>query len=416
MIYPSTPFRLLALFRYWNIINYFYSSKYLIGEDWNGVLKEMIPVFINADDTLFYNLAILQLSAKINDSHAFFFTPQLFKYFGHNFTPFSVMIIDNKAVVTKLSSDSLAHRDDIKAGDAILQMDGKSVKQILRENWKYLPASNRPTKLRGAKILFMLSPLDSSKILFERDGIKRSGIIHWYAHPKFLMSTSSLQVNEINIPWKIINDSILYINPIQIDKKKLKKFLKHLNDYKGLIVDLRYYNKEIGVDAISRAIHRKRIKFVKFLALVKHSPGKFAFFNTPFDETGHKNKHYYKGKTVLLFNETTQSVGELSCMMLLSADNVISIGSQTAGADGSAVPIVLPGDYVTRFSEMGVYYPNESPTQQVGIQPEIFVQPTILGISRREDEVLESAIDYLKEIKDIRSKDNKNNKHTVLSE
>ena len=95
MIYPSTPFRLLALFRYWNIINYFYPSKYLIGENWNGVLKGMIPVFINADDTLSYNLAILQLSAKINDSHVFFFTPQLFKYFGHNFTPFTGTHIPN---------------------------------------------------------------------------------------------------------------------------------------------------------------------------------------------------------------------------------------------------------------------------------------------------------------------------------
>lgn len=399
MVYPSTPFRLLTLFRYWNIINYFYPSKYLIGENWDTTLKEMIPLFLNAKNTISYHLAILELITKINDSHSYFSTLYTFKHWGDKFAPFMVRIINNKAVVTRILNDSLTKMSDIKIGDAILQIDGKPVSQILQENWKYIPASNFPTKLRNAQFLFLQSPLDSSKILFERNGIKQSKIIHRYAHPEFLLKLTSsfLPSYVINSPWKIIDDSILYINPTLITKEELKRFLKHLNRYKGLIVDLRYYNKEIGVGGISRAIHRKRIQFVKFLVPCKHTPGKFYFFNTFQDKTGRKNKNYYRGKTVLLINETTQSIGELSSMMLQSADNVISIGSQTAGADGSAVPIMLPGGYITRFSEMGVYRTDGKPTQRIGIQPEITVQPTIKGITRGEDEVLKYAIDYLVE-------------------
>lgn len=123
MVYPSTPFRLLTLFRYWNIINYFYPSKYLIGENWDTTLKEMIPLFYNAKDTISYHLAILELVTKINDSHSYFSTPYTFRHWGNKFTPFMVRIIDNKAVVTRILSDSLAKIDDIKIGDAILQID-----------------------------------------------------------------------------------------------------------------------------------------------------------------------------------------------------------------------------------------------------------------------------------------------------
>lgn len=398
MVYPSTSFRLLTLFRYWNIVNYFYPSKYLIGENWDTVLKEMLPLFINAKDTISYHLAILELVTKINDSHSYFSTLYTFRHWGDKFTPFMVRIINDKAVVTRILNDSLAKINDIKIGDAILQIDEKSVTQILQENWKYIPASNFQTKLRNTKFLFFQSPLDSSEILFERNEVKQSKIIHRDAHPEFLskLNSSFLPSYVINNPWKIIDDSILYINPTLITKKELKRLFKHLNRYKGLIVDLRYYNKEIGVGAISRAIHRKKIQFVKFLVPCKHAPGKFYFFNTSQDKTGKKNNNYYRGKTVLLINEATQSIGELSCMMLQSAANVISIGSQTAGADGSAVPIILPGGYVTRFSEMGVYYPDGKPTQRIGLHPEIFVQPTIGGITIGKDELLDRAIDYLK--------------------
>jgi len=49
-IYKSVPasddgFRMLALFRYWNIIEYFFPYKHLLNEDWNDVLKEFIPSF-----------------------------------------------------------------------------------------------------------------------------------------------------------------------------------------------------------------------------------------------------------------------------------------------------------------------------------------------------------------------------------
>ena len=45
MVFPNAEYRLLALFRYWNVINYFFPYKHLIGDSWNTVLTRYIPKF-----------------------------------------------------------------------------------------------------------------------------------------------------------------------------------------------------------------------------------------------------------------------------------------------------------------------------------------------------------------------------------
>jgi hypothetical protein len=40
---PDAGFQLLAMYRYWNIIQYWSPYRNLIGEDWNKVLSEYIP-------------------------------------------------------------------------------------------------------------------------------------------------------------------------------------------------------------------------------------------------------------------------------------------------------------------------------------------------------------------------------------
>lgn len=55
--YPAEWLRLQFLFRYWNTIQYFFPYKDLIGRDWNDVLKEFIPKFAEAKDSIEYHIA-----------------------------------------------------------------------------------------------------------------------------------------------------------------------------------------------------------------------------------------------------------------------------------------------------------------------------------------------------------------------
>ena len=44
------------------------------------------------------------------------------------------------------------------------------------------------------------------------------------------------------------------------------------------------------------------------------------------------------------------------------------------------------------MSGIGVFYPDKTPTQRIGIVPDIEVRPTIAGLREGRDEVLEVAI------------------------
>jgi hypothetical protein len=47
------------------------------------------------------------------------------------------------------------------------------------------------------------------------------------------------------------------------------------------------------------------------------------------------------------------------------------------------------------ISGIGVFYPDRTPTQQIGIVPDLEVLPTIQGVREGRDEVLEAAVSHV---------------------
>jgi len=73
-------------------------------------------------------------------------------------------------------------------------------------------------------------------------------------------------------------------------------------------------------------------------------------------------------------------------MAFRASPNATVIGSTTAGADGNVSFFYLPGGIYTQITGLGVYYPDGTETQQVGIVPDITVTHTIEGIRNGRDE------------------------------
>ncbi len=98
-----------------------------------------------------------------------------------------------------------------------------------------------------------------------------------------------------------------------------------------------------------------------------------------------------------MVNEQSQSRSEFTAMAFQTADNVITIGNQTAGADGDVVRLEYMGGYRTIITGIGILYPDGSETQRIGVKIDIEVKPTINGLSQGRDEVLEKAIELASE-------------------
>ena len=164
---------------------------------------------------------------------------------------------------------------------------------------------------------------------------------------------------------------------------------------KGLIIDMRTYPSESIVFTLGAYLMPEATGFVKFSMTIYTTPGLFAYL--PTISVGNNNKDNYKGKVVIIVNETTQSQAEYASMAFRVAPKAKVIGSTTAGADGNISGFYLPGGIRTTISGLGVYTPDGKETQRIGIVPDIVVKPTIKGITEGRDELLEKAIEIINE-------------------
>lgn len=135
-------------------------------------------------------------------------------------------------------------------------------------------------------------------------------------------------------------------------------------------------------------------EFAKYTSIDLSYPVRF--FYKYIGIVGKENKYNYKGKIIVLVNEFSKSQSEWTAMGLQTADNCIIIGSQTAGTDGNNNLVDFIKDYPAPFTGVGVYYPDGRETQRIGIIPDIEVKPTIKGIQKGKDEVLQRAIEFIK--------------------
>lgn len=391
MAYPDEGFRLLSLYRYWNIIAYYFPYKNLIEEDWNNVLREFIPKFINAQNELDYKLNALSLIARIHDTHANIWgmDDTLNEFRGKRFVPFEVKFVKNKAVVTDLDKQ-LGEQTGLKIGDAIEMIDNKTVDELVNEKLPLTPASNYPTQLRDIARNLLRTNKSSLDVTYWNGKEKKAAAIKTYNQGAIKLFEKYQQRDTC---FRMINSEIAYVYPGAIKNDYLPAIMKEVLKTKGLIIDLRCYPSEFIVFTLSEYLLPEPKSFVKFSNGSLESPGLFTMTNEL--QVGKINPDYYKGKVVIIINETTQSQAEYTTMALRTAPKAKVIGSTTAGADGNVSRIFLPGGINTMISGIGVYYPDGTETQRVGIVPDIEVKPTIQGIREKKDELLEMAIQII---------------------
>lgn len=392
--YPDPAFRLLSIYRYWNMIAYYFPYKNLIEEDWNKVLGEFIPKFINAGDELEYKLAALALIARIHDTHANIWGMDyaLNEFKGEKYTPLEVTFVENKAVVTDYFDKALGEKTGLKIGDVIETVGNKTVEVIIKERLALTPASNYPTQLRDIGNSLLRTNDSLLDVTYSREKKQQSAKL-----PTFRPSDIGVysKYSKKDTCFKMLSPEIAWLYPGSIKNAYLPKIMSEVSKTKGLVIDFRCYPSDFIVFTLSEYLLPEQTSFVKFSTGSIESPGLFTM-SEPL-KVGKENADYYKGKVVIIINETTQSSAEYHTMAFRTAPRATVIGSTTAGADGNVSKFVLPGGIETMISGIGVYYPDGRETQRIGIVPDIEVKPTIKGIRDGRDELLERAIKIIEE-------------------
>jgi hypothetical protein len=389
MKYPDAGYRLLCLFKYWNMVQYFFPYKHLIGKDWNQTLPEFIPQFVNDKNSTEYILTTLKLISSIHDTHANIWSgnDELEAYRGKYRPLFKAGFVENKLVITGFESDSLAVKEKFKVGDAITFVNGIAVEELIR---KYLPitaASNYTTQLRDMPGNYLLrSNNPHFEFRLQRDGNNLNTAIEGVPVSKAgLMVNSNLNIKDPGC--FLINEHIGYLYPGKYHNANLPAIREMFRNTKGIIIDMRCYPSEFMPFTFGAYIKSGTAPFVKFTNGSINQPG--LFVETP--SLNIKPDNSYRGKVIVIVNEQSQSQAEYTTMAFQSSPNVKVIGSTTAGADGNVSQIILPGGISSLFSGIGILYPDGTQTQRKGVKIDMIVKPTIKGVKAGVDEPLEKA-------------------------
>jgi C-terminal processing protease CtpA/Prc len=386
---PDSGFQLLALYRLWNMIQYWSPYRDVIGEDWDHVLTEFIPRIALAKTSDAYRREMLALIARIHDTHANLWNSlEVRPPVGNCQLPVVLRFVEKSAVITGYSQAELGPATGLKRGDVIVDLDGTPVRQLV-ERWTPLYAdSNEAARLRDIAASLTRGECGPATLKIRRE----SGDLTITTSRVPVATLDQLTGHTHDLPgdaFRKLSNDVAYLKLSAAKGLESAHYIESAKDAKGLIIDIRNYPSDFLVFSLGSLLIDKPTEFARFTQGDLANPG--AFHWGPSLRLSPMKPHF-NGKVVILIDEITQSSAEYHCMAFRVAPGAVVIGSTTAGADGNVSQIPLPGGLRTMISGIGVFYPDKKPTQRIGIVPDIVVTPTLAGIREGRDEVLEAAL------------------------
>ena len=400
MQYPPSEYRVLAAFRVWAVINYFFPYKEYMGEDWNEVLRQSIPRMEGAKDALDYNLAVAEMVTHIHDSHGSVRSPVLQKYFGDASAPLRVRMIEGSPVITGFTNAEVAKDAGFEIGDVILKVDGEDASRRIAERLKYTAHSTPQSGMFYATERSLVrGPKDSMAVFTVRDVHDRVREVKVARKVDYMPKTQGDRAGDI---LRLLPGNIGYADLDRLPASQVDEMFEKFKDCPAIIFDDRGYPQGTAWQIAPRLTEKTDVVAAMFKRRDPMSPDlpngelfSSQEVTTFLQRLPHTDKGRYHGRTVMLIDERTISQAEHTGLFLEAANGTKFIGSPTQGANGDVTYLSVPGGIYVRFSGQGVWHADGRQLQRVGLQPIVEVRPTLAGIRAGEDEVLDKAIEYL---------------------
>ncbi|WP_426474744.1 S41 family peptidase [Chryseobacterium balustinum] len=391
-------YRLLTLAKIQGVVDYLFPHKYLMDKNFDTFFKNMLDESLTINTRKDFEIILANLVSKMEDSHAFKFYRELnyrndFLFNASYYSPFDYKIVDNYLLVTDIVFPEICTKANIRKGDHITEINGKKISKIIDEKSRLLSVSN------CEKLIFELSSYQNNLIWSDNSPQKllkvKSGNKTFTANIELVNTLDKTQVkllsnyiNNKNEKWTTrelinkdiayfnINNTLKFINDVDDDKidEKMESIILNASKKKAMVFDMRGYPDWGGFifHYVYKYFSPSENYFYKYYAPNLKNIGTFAYLKDSyhyFPEIKDMKTMPYAGKVFIIVNPETRSASEWYTMSLQKIfPQSITIGQQTAGADGDVVRVNLPGDYLLEFTGNGIFYPDNSQTQQIGVR------------------------------------------------
>ena len=380
---------LLLLFRLWNVIEYYAPYRAVTLHPWNEVLSTYIPLMgVETDGRRFARL-YMRLIRELNDGHAYAPVEMLF---GQRMLPVWPLQAEGRLFVG-YSGDSALER-----GDEVVAIDGEPISERLELLREYASRSNEASLRKALRFYGLRTRRDTAEVVRCRAGA--CDTLRVATVPYGSVSPLYDPAQLVQPPFRLLADSVGDIYAGTFSREHLAEVVQTLPRTRALIIDLRTYPLNVDGALIALAGQSLRTEPVVAWQTLHQTlalPGLFfrqeQWLDNGFEEGAARCTEPYKGRVILLVDEITQSNPEFQAMALQRCPQTLTIGSPTSGADGDIVSLPLPGGLMTYFSGIGIFYPDGTPTQTVGVRLDVEVDDTVESLQAGRDLVLEKALE-----------------------
>jgi C-terminal processing protease CtpA/Prc len=404
--YPNEFERIKCIYKYWNIINYFNPYNDILFQSWDSTLLEFIEQFAETQNYQDFFYTFKRMTAKLEDAHVDGLTWST-SFPSNIYTPKLILRYTPEGYAVVKSGYS-----DITKGDVILSIDGKSTADIEDSLSKFISVGN-PNVLRREVYRKILRANKGSLIEISykdsTNNIKNASYERNYVYyPDWYKYYPNEELDTVK--WKKLNENIGYVHMGNLLSTDIMSMYNDLKTTDAIIFDVRNYPNGTAWK-IAELMFPNSTPVTRLLIPSTKYPGTFQLSNISIGIDGNINA--YLGKVIILCNQETQSQAEYTCMILRAMPNAVVVGSQTAGADGDITGFNISSGFPTGFSSIGVYYPDGTPTQRIGIIPDSVVYQTPLGIRQGRDEVLEKALEIASGFVSVKSESELNINNSI---
>lgn len=382
--------RIAGVITAWNVFQHFHPYLDSSGIAWEETLRPALRRALTDRTAADYYATLSGLVAGLRDGHGYVFG-RPGKFGG---LPIKVAVIEGKIVVTAVEGEI-----PLRKGDVLGLIDGVPALEVLRERERYVSGSPHLRRFRALN-QFGEGALDSeAHVEVERDGFSQTFALKRERDRRGFFFNTIVEFD--SPPFAEVRPGIFYINVPGMSVSALAEKWSILATARGVIFDERLAKPPAGRDQKeSIQPHLHIIPHLTDTAL-QASPMRIPKVSLP-DRQGWEwtestwpvepKAPRVQGRVVFINVPPVVSYGETCMAMIADYKLAQLVGEPTAGCNGNANFLMLPGGFRVMWTGMEVLKHDRSPFYGTGFVPDFPVARTLQAVKEGRDEFLEKAI------------------------
>ncbi|MCB9296887.1 MAG: OmpA family protein [Lewinellaceae bacterium] len=363
---------------FWNLAQHFYPYRETLGNNWQEKLVWMLRQAAEIEHERTFNRFFKECSTLLKDGHAAITHED---ELNDMWLPLELAWLQNQLVVAESAAG-----EKIRKGDILRKIDGADAVALFHQDTFLVSGTAQWKVARALKDLGADDQYSTARLEMQRGGLvyEAEVIRDWADY------LSPPPVRELEEGYYYVDLKSIY------DIDSLLERASTLSQAKGVIFDVRGY------------LNNNFSKFLPCLLSTADTVGNWinipqiiypGFFEPGFDSSGWLLKPmppHITAKLAFLADGRAISASESFLAFVRHYRLGPIIGSPTAGANGPRNWTALLGGYFMHWTGAWVTLLDGSPVHNQGITPDYQVTPSLEGVQKGKDEILDFALAILK--------------------